>query len=174
MGSEVDRIATALMKHLHRAFNVRLDGKRIALARFYEILNLITTMTNLLLELRHTLLSHNSTVVVTRIFGRISSMHADENICGLSIDTSPSLTKLNGAMLLVDDEPLEIESVITACVDYLDEASRTSGGFTWVIQVIRSGIISATLRSACRGSEEVDHQLLVDCVLTILQPHLVY
>lgn len=175
MGGDIHRIATLMMKNLHQGFSG--NSKRAAANQFQQIFSFSAQIADLLPGLHHALLSQNSMVLVTRTFGKISSLRAKpiKAATEISTNTGPiSPTQIAAAALSRDDYPLDVNPATSTCLMYFEEASRTSGGFTWVIQAIRSGMIPAILRSACRSFEEVDHQQVIRCTTQILRPYLAY
>lgn len=163
MGGDKDRIATLILKNLHQALSFKV--KNAVVLGFERILMFNSMITATLPGLHHALLSQNSMVIITRTFGRISSMR------GVSFErTSP--TPL-GNYTRPNDEPFNPHRATVTCALYLWEAFSTSGGFTWITQAIRSGVIPAILRSACRDMEQTDDHLLANTIKTIT-PYLVY
>lgn len=73
------------------------------------------------------------------------------------VDTALPVDIQLAAELALLDVFFDIDSHTTVCLHYFEGASQTSGGFTWIIQAIRSGIIPAILRAACRDTEEIGH-----------------
>lgn len=175
MDGDINRVATLVMNNLRQAFSD--NGKRAAANQFQQILSFSVNVADLLPGLHHALLSQNSMVLVTRTFGKISSLRAKPIKAVIELPTGTgqvSPTHLAAAALSLDDYPLDVNPATSTCLTYFEKASRTSGGFTWVIQAIRSGMIAAILRSACRSMEEVDHQLVIRGIARIIRPYLAY
>lgn len=172
LGDNFDRIATLMLNNMHEALNN--NGRRNAIDQFPHVLYISTIIANAVPRIHHALLSQNSMTIVTRAFGEISSMRAHAHRSSSDVKTPLPKDIQLAAHPEVSSVLSDLHGPTAVCLLYFTDASKTSGGFTWVIQAIRAGMIPAILRSACRDSEEIDHEGLVWTVTNALQPYLVY
>ncbi|KAF9467232.1 hypothetical protein BDZ94DRAFT_62221 [Collybia nuda] len=168
LGGEISRVATLMLNHTQRALNNAFEPG--ALHEGQTGLVLVSLLIGLLPGLHHALLSQNSMVLITRAFGKISTTHH-----GPLEPTTEGISRLRLTPFPAGDVARQSEdfSLSTlACLSFFTQASIASGGFTWIIQAIRSGFIPAMIRSASTGDSEIDDML--ELTMGVLQQYLVY
>jgi hypothetical protein len=145
MNGDVDKIASVLLKYVR----IAIEGGQEWFTAFCLLISTSGLLSEQTPGLMHALLAQHSIIDVTHACAEFSSIRASQ--C-----QTPEL----------------LQFCLLTCLQYVFEGARTTDGFTWIVQAVRSRLLPSMLRSARWKNKELD-QRIVDS-LKILGSYLVY
>lgn len=146
LDGDVDKIASILLKYVRMA----IEGGQEWICAFPLVVGASGLISEQVPGLMHALLSQHSIIDVTHAYATFSSIRTSH----LQI--------------------AQLQTCLFTCLHYIFEGARTTDGFTWMVQAVRSRLLPSMLRSARWKCTLIDHdQKIVDSI-KMLGSYLVY